>query len=253
MGLYERVVMELKKAKNVLSLIVVGLLDLREWGQSYVTSAERRGVIYNLVASFKAKKRWVMSGFEFHPPSLSPFIYPPLSIYLCLSVRVSFAFLWSDSAVEKFVFYSVFVFRSNQIEFSLFLYREGYGWAEKLLLTIFIFWTISSIFRYVLVLCAKAAFSILKKVSAPITLGECSRGRWLESLFCVCDKSEEIPFGPLSKLMSTVGGIQKRLLGTKCNCLPFLWFIAGASDNHVTVGHVTVWEASSTIFWPRRS
>ena len=31
---------------------------------------------------------------------------------------------------------------------------------------------------------------------------------------------------------------------TKSNCLPFLWFMSGASDNHMTVVHVTVWEAS---------
>ena len=36
------------------------------------------------------------------------------------------------------------------------------------------------------------------------------------------------------------------LLGTKRNCLPFLRFMSGASDNHVTFSHVTVWEASST-------
>ena len=36
--------MELKKVKNVLCLIVVGLLDLRARGQSYVMSAERERV-----------------------------------------------------------------------------------------------------------------------------------------------------------------------------------------------------------------
>ena len=35
------------------------------------------------------------------------------------------------------------------------------------------------------------------------------------------------------------------LLGTKCNCPPFLWFMGEASDNHVTVGHVTVWKENS--------
>ena len=39
------------------------------------------------------------------------------------------------------------------------------------------------------------------------------------------------------------------LLGTKCYCFSFLWFMGGASDNHVTVGHVTVWEASSRSFF----
>ena len=46
----------------------------------------------------------------------------------------------------------------------------------------------------------------------------------------------------------------KWLLGTKRNCLPFLWFISRAFDNHMTVDHVTVWEASSIFFfWTRRS
>ena len=36
-------------------------------------------------------------------------------------------------------------------------------------------------------------------------------------------------------------------------CLPFLWFMGGPSDNPVTVGHVTVWEASFLSFWSRRS
>ena len=38
---------------------------------------------------------------------------------------VSFAFYWSVSAVEKFVFYSVFVFQSDQVVFSLFLPRRS--------------------------------------------------------------------------------------------------------------------------------
>ena len=42
------------------------------------------------------------------------------------------------------------------------------------------------------------------------------------------------------------------LLWTKRNCLLILWFIGGVSDNHMTVDHVTVWEASSLSFWPRR-
>ena len=40
--------MELKSRKNVLCLIVEGLLDLQTCGQSDVTSAERRGVFGDL-------------------------------------------------------------------------------------------------------------------------------------------------------------------------------------------------------------
>ena len=40
--------MELKRRKNVLYLIVVGLLDLRARGQSDVTSAERERVFGDL-------------------------------------------------------------------------------------------------------------------------------------------------------------------------------------------------------------
>ena len=43
------------------------------------------------------------------------------------------------------------------------------------------------------------------------------------------------------------------LFGTKRNCLPLLWFMGEASDKHVTVGCVTVWEATSTAFWLRLS
>ena len=49
--MYKRVDMELKKVKNVLCLIVVGLLDLRAHGQSDVSSAERRGVFGDLQVS----------------------------------------------------------------------------------------------------------------------------------------------------------------------------------------------------------
>ena len=160
------------------------MLDLRPRGQSDVTSAERRGVIYGLVTSFKAEKRKVNvddAWFRVSPLSLS------LSLSLRVwssSLRVSSVFFWSSSAVEKFVFFSVFLFWSDQLGFLLFFfffffffYSEGHGLVEKLLLIIFIFWQISSTFRYALNLCAEALFSILKKVSAPITSGECFRAR----------------------------------------------------------------------------
>ena len=51
--------MELKSRKNMLSLLVVGLLDLRACGQSDVTSAERRGVFGDLRV-----RRFFQSGEE---------------------------------------------------------------------------------------------------------------------------------------------------------------------------------------------
>ena len=55
---------------------------------------------------------------------------------------------------------------------------------QKIIFNYFHFWQISSTFRiYALIL-----FSTSKKVSVPITYGECSRGRELQSLFCVYDK-----------------------------------------------------------------
>ena len=155
---------------------MVGLLDLRARGQSDVTSAERRGVFgdlrlsrflqsgeeesqcgwcvvssfANLFFSFRAGV--LVCGRRFPSFDLSP-----------LSRNLSFiAFLSSDRI--KLCFFFVF-------------YSEGHGLAEKILLIIFIFWQISSTFRYVLILCAEAPFSILKEVSAPITSGDCSRGR----------------------------------------------------------------------------
>ena len=40
------------------------------------------------------------------------------------------------------------------------------------------------------------------------------------------------------------------ILGNKTQLSPFLAIMGRASNNHVTVGHVTFREASSTIFWP---
>ena len=51
--------MKLKSGKNVLCLIVVGLLDLSVRGQSDVTGAERRGVFGDLGVS-----RFLQSGEE---------------------------------------------------------------------------------------------------------------------------------------------------------------------------------------------
>ena len=100
-------------------------------------------MIYGLVASFKAEKRKVSVGDAWFrvPPSLS--INLSLSLSLSLSLRVGVLVCGSVClllvAVEKFVFYIVFLFQSDQIGFSLGVFCEGHGLAEKLLLIIFIF------------------------------------------------------------------------------------------------------------------
>ena len=157
----------------------------------------RRGwgclVIYGYVASFKAEKRKVNVGDAW-------FRVSPLSLSVCLSVCLSLnwnsrlqtvlCLLLICPAIEKFVFYIVFsiLIGSDWVFFAF--YREGHGLAEKLLLVIFIFWQISSTFRYAPILCAETPFFILKKVSAPITSGECSCGFKLQSLFCMYDELE---------------------------------------------------------------
>ena len=114
---------------------IVGLTSTR---QSDVTVQRGEGcsVIYELIASFKAEKRKINVGdawFRVSPP-------PPPSLSVGVLVcGPSSAFFWSGPAVEKFVFYIVFLFWSDQIGFSLFFYREGHGLAEKLLLIILIF------------------------------------------------------------------------------------------------------------------
>ena len=155
--------MELKVEKNVLCLIVVGLLDLRVRGQSDDIGAERRGVFGDLRIS-----RLLQSGEEESQCGWCVFRVSPLSLCDCLSVCLSLS--WSSGprtvvyllliypAVEKFIFYIVFLFWSDQIGFSLFFYCKGLGLTEKILLIIFIFWQISSTFRYAPIRCAETPF-----------------------------------------------------------------------------------------------
>ena len=116
---------------------------------------------------------WIYNNVECRPPS---FFLSPLS--------------------RNLFFYSVFLFWSDQlgfIVFCFFLPRMSLI-GRKIILIIYTFWQISSTFPDALILCAETSFSILKKVSAPITSGECSRGRLLQSLFCGHDTLEEIFF-----------------------------------------------------------
>ena len=151
---------------------MVGLLDLRVLGQSDVTVVERRGVFGDLRVS-----RFLQSGEEEGQCGwCMPSSFASVSVSLSWSsgLQTVVCLLMICSADEKFVFYIVFLFWSDQI--AIGSDREGDGLAEKLLLIIFIFWQISSTFCYALILCAEHPFSILKKVSAPITSTKCSRG-----------------------------------------------------------------------------
>ena len=154
---------------------MVGLLYLCARDQSDLTSAERRGVFCDLWLSRLLQSREEESQCGWCV--VLSFTYLSLSLPQSWSfvLRVSFAFLWSGSAVEKFVLYSVFVFRSDQIGFSLFFTMKVTDWLKNYF-WLFYFWQISLIFCYALVLCAAAPFSILKNILAPITFGECSCG-----------------------------------------------------------------------------
>ena len=89
---------------------MVGLLDLRARGQLDVTSAERRKVFDDLRLS-----RLLQSGEEERQCGWCMVFDASLSLSLSLShtqnwsssLRVSFSFCWSGSAVKKFVFYEV--------------------------------------------------------------------------------------------------------------------------------------------------
>ena len=96
--------------------------------------------------------KWVMDGFKF---------CFCLSLSLSVGVRVcgqSSTFFWSVPTVEKFVFYIVFLVWSDQIGFSLFFTAKVTNWPKNYFLTIFIFWQISSTFRYALILCTATPF-----------------------------------------------------------------------------------------------
>ena len=148
---------------------MVGLLDVCSHGQSDVTSAERRGLLCDLWF-----RRFLQSGEE-----VSQWGWCVVSSFASLSLSLSqskgsslqarLPAFKSGPAVEKFVFYIVFLFWSDQIGSSLFFTAKVTDWLKNDLLIIFIFWRISSTFRYALILCTEGPFSILKKISASIT------------------------------------------------------------------------------------
>ena len=140
-----------------------------------VRRGEGCSVIFGLVASFKAVKRKVNVGDAW-------FRVSPLSVSLSLSwssdsrTVVCLLLIWPHCRKNCLLYHFSLLVGSNLV--FLVFYCEGHGSAEKLLWIIFIFLT-NFIDNS---LCADPMrrnpfFSILKKVSAPITSGECSRGR----------------------------------------------------------------------------
>ena len=150
---------------------MVRLLDLHTCGQSDVTSAERSEVFGDLRLRCFLQSRWCVV-LSFVSLSLSP-SFSVLEFLVCRCHLPSFDLALLSRNLSFIAFIS-----SEQINWVFFgvFYHEGHGLAKKLLLIIFIFWQISSTFRYALILWTEAPFSILKKVPAPITSGECSCG-----------------------------------------------------------------------------
>ena len=138
---------------------------------SDVMSAERRGVfsdwrLSHFLQSWEEESQcgWcVVLSFAF------------LSLSWSSSLHVSSAFFWSSSTIKKFVFYSIFIYWSDQIGFSLFLSgmsRIG----RKIASNDFYFLTN---FMDIL-LCTdpmrKSSFFHFEESLAPITSGEFSHG-----------------------------------------------------------------------------
>ena len=119
----------------------------------YYGCREGCSVISGLVTSFKAEKRKVNvddAWFRVSPLSLSLSWSSGLQIVVCFPLICS--------AIEKFVFFIVFLFWSDQIGFFFvfLLQKSRIGW--KITFVYIIFWQISSTFHYALILCAETPF-----------------------------------------------------------------------------------------------
>ena len=140
-----RVDMELKKVKkNVLCLIVIGLLDLRARGKSDVTSAERGGVFGDLRLS-----RFLQSGEEESQCGwcvVSSFA-PPLSLSLRAGVLVCGCRFPSFDLAPLSRNLSFIAFLSfDQIWFSLFFTAKVTDWSK---ITFYItFWFFDKFHRH---------------------------------------------------------------------------------------------------------
>ena len=142
---------------------------------------------------------WVMHGFDFR-----------LCLCLCLCLSLSLSLSSGLQAVvclpiicltvEKFIFYIVFSSDRIRLGFLCFLPpRSRIG--RKLLLIIFIFWQISSTFRYERILCAETPFFHFEESLSTDNI------RWVNALvgaiscnhYFVCTINwKEISFGPIT-------------------------------------------------------
>ena len=116
--------------------------------------AERRGVFGELWV-----RRFLQSGEEESQCGwyiVSSFAPPP-SLWSSSLRTVVCLLLICPCCRETCLLYRFFLLIGSNWVFFVF-YREGLGLAEKLLLIIFIFWQISSTFRYALILSAETHF-----------------------------------------------------------------------------------------------
>ena len=132
-------------------------------------------MIYGLVSSFKAEKKKANVGFEF-------------CLSLSLSLSFSLSQSWGSSPQGHLSYFDltsltrnlcfIVFFSLDQINWVFFLFYRSHRLSDKITFNYFDFWIfgqISLTFCYELILRAEAPFSILKKVSEPITSGKCSR------------------------------------------------------------------------------
>ena len=162
--------------KNVLCLVVVGLLDLHSHGQSDVTSVERREVVDDLQLSC-----FLQSGEEDSQCGwcmVLSFAYLSLSLSLRAGVLVCGCHLPSfDLALLLRNLSFIAFLPSNWIKLGFFHFLPWRSWiCRKITFNYFYFLT-----NFInILLCTdpmrRSSFSILKKVSALITSSECSRG-----------------------------------------------------------------------------
>ena len=151
-------------------------MDLRVRSPSDVTGAEMRGVFGDLQVSCFLQSREEEGQWGWCVVSSFASLFLSVGV-LCL--LVSSAIFWYVPTVKKCVFYIVFLLWSDQIGFSMFLLPRRSRIGRKFLLTFFFFFFFTNFID--ISLCDDPMrrtlfFFILKKVSAPITSGEFSRG-----------------------------------------------------------------------------
>ena len=112
-----------------------------QWFTSYSLPSKR----------WRGTSMWVMHGFEFHLYLYLSLSWSPESVcVICLLL------IWAPCR-DFYLLYRFSLLIGSDWVFFVF-YREGHGLAKKLLMIIFIFWQISSTFRYALILCVETPF-----------------------------------------------------------------------------------------------